>query len=82
MTKRLKSTVLHSTRVLISKKKKHRVVPNISLSELGKAIAIYEGFCLLKKTKCRRKQATDPRKLKKLSTVVFSFFVSGSGRSG
>ena len=28
--------------------------------------------------KCRRRQATDPQKLKKLSTVVFSFFVSGS----
>ena len=31
MTKRLKSTVLHSTRVLISKKKKHRVVRNNKL---------------------------------------------------
>ena len=25
--------------------------------------------------KCRRKQATDPQKLKKLSTVVFSFLL-------
>ena len=32
--------------------------------------------------KCRRRQATDPQKLKKLSTVVFSFFVSGSGSGG
>ena len=31
MTKRLKSTVLHSTRVLISKKKKQRVVRNNKL---------------------------------------------------
>ena len=31
MTKRLKSTVLHSTRVLISKKKKHGVVRNNKL---------------------------------------------------
>ena len=34
--------------------------------------------------KCRRRHATDPRKLKKLSAVVFSFFVgaSGSNRCG
>ena len=32
--------------------------------------------------KCRRKQATDPQKFKKLSTVVFSFFVSESGSGG
>ena len=31
---------------------------------------------------CRRRQATDPQKLKKLSTVVFSFFVGGSGSGG
>ena len=33
---------------------------------------------------CRRRQATDSQKFKKLSTVVFSFFVgeSGSGGSG
>ena len=31
MTKRLKSTVLHSTRALISKKNKHRVVRNNKL---------------------------------------------------
>ena len=31
MTKRLKSTVLHSTRVLTSKEKKHRVVRNNKL---------------------------------------------------
>ena len=31
VTKRLKSTVLHSTLVLISKKKKHRVVQNNKL---------------------------------------------------
>ena len=37
-----------------------------------------EGFCLFKMMKSRR-QAIDPQKLKKLSTVVFSFFVSGSG---
>ena len=41
-----------------------------------------EGFCLLKMMKCKRRQATDPQKLKKLSTVVFSLFVSGSGRDG
>ena len=62
MTKRLKSTVLHSTRVPISMNKKHRV---------GNIIAINEGFCLLKMMKCRRRQATDPQKFKKLSTVVF-----------
>ena len=36
--------------------------------------------------KCRRRQAADPQKLKKLSTFVFSFFVdesaSGSDRCG
>ena len=32
--------------------------------------------------KCRRRQVRDPQKLKKLSTVVFSFFVSGSGGRG
>ena len=32
--------------------------------------------------KCGRRQATDPQKLKKLSTVVFSFFVGGSGSGG
>ena len=79
MTKRLKNTVLHSTRVLISKKNKHRVVRTTSSSEVGKVIAINEDFCLLKMMKCRRRQATDPQKLKKLSTVVFSFFVGGSG---
>ena len=31
---------------------------------------------------CRRRQATDPQKSKKLSTVVFSFFVDGSSGSG
>ena len=79
MTKRLKSTVLHLTGVSISKKKRHRVVRNNNSSEVGKVIAINEGFCLLKMVKCRRRQATDPQKLKKLSTIVFSFFVSGSG---
>ena len=82
MTKRLKSTVLHSTRAAISKKNKHRVVRNISSSEVGKVIAIYGGFCLLKMMKCRRRQATGPQKFKKLSTVIFSFFVSGSGSGG
>ena len=37
-------------------------------------MAINEGFCPLKMIKCRRRQATDPQKFKKLSTVVFSFF--------
>ena len=32
--------------------------------------------------KNRRRQATDTQKLKKLSTVVFSFFVNGSGSGG
>ena len=32
--------------------------------------------------KCRRRQATGPQKLKKLSTVFFSFFVGGSGSDG
>ena len=32
--------------------------------------------------KCRRRQTTDPQKFKKLSTVVFLFFVSGSGSGG
>ena len=34
----------------------------ISSSEVGKLIAINEGFCLLKMIKCRRRQATDPQK--------------------
>ena len=43
-------------------------------------MAINEGFCLLKMIKSRRKQIKDPQKLKKkLSMVVFSFFVGGSG---
>ena len=66
ITKRLKSTVLHLTRVLMSKKKKHRVVRNNNSSEVGKIIAINEDFCLLKMMKCRRRQATDPQKLKKI----------------
>ena len=33
MTKRLKSTVLHSTRAPISKKKKHKVVRNNKLKQ-------------------------------------------------
>ena len=41
-----------------------------------------EGFCFLKMTKCSRRQGTDPQKFKKLSTVVFSFFVGGSGSGG
>ena len=40
-------------------------------------MAINERFCLLKMMKCKRRQATDPQKLKKLSTDVFLFFVSG-----
>ena len=51
-------------------------------SEVGKVIAIKEGFCFLKMIRCRRRQATDPQKLKKLSTAVFSFFVGGSGSGG
>ena len=78
MTKRLKSTVPHSTRVLIFMKKNTEWFRTISSSEVGKVIAINEGFCFLKMMKCRRRQVTDPQKLKKLSTVVFSFFVSGS----
>ena len=42
---------------------------------MGKVIAINEGFCLLKMMKCWRRQATDPQKLKKLSTVVFRFLL-------
>ena len=34
------------------------------------------------KEKNEKTQATDPQKLKKLSTVVFSFFVNGSDRCG
>ena len=45
-------------------------------------MAIYGGFCSLKVIKCRRRQATDPQKLRKLSTVVFSFFISGSESGG
>ena len=74
MTKRFKSTVLHSRRVLISKKKKHRVVLTISSSKLGKVIAINEGFCPLKTIKCKRRQATDPQKLKKIVNDCFVVF--------
>ena len=77
MTKRLKSIVLHSTRALISKKNKHRVVRNNKLKRVGEVIAINEGFCLLKMIKCRRKQAKDPQKLKEI--VNGRFFVGGSG---
>ena len=79
MTRRLKSTVLHSTRVLRSKRKNTEWFRTINLSEVGKAIAIIGGFCFLKMIKCRRRQATDLQKLENLSTFVFSFFVSGSG---
>ena len=41
-----------------------------------------EGFCVLKMIKCRRRQATNPQKKKKLSTVVFSFSVCGSVSGG
>ena len=82
MIKRLNCTVLHSTRVQISKKTKHRVVRNNKLKRKGKVIAIYGGFCLFKTIKCRRRQATDPQKLKKLSTVVFSFIVGGCESGG
>ena len=74
MTKRLKSTVLHSTRVLISKKNKHRVVRNNKLKRSDKVIAINEGFCLLKMIKCRRRQTTDPQKLKKIVNGRFFVF--------
>ena len=74
MTKILKSTVLHSTRVLISKKKKHRVVRNNKLTRSRKVIAINEGFCLFKTMKCRR-QGTDPQKLEKIvSDRFFGFY--------
>ena len=49
------------------------------LSEGGEVIAIDGDFCLLKMMKCWRRQATDPKKLKKSSAVVLLFFVSGSG---
>ena len=32
--------------------------------------------------KCRRRQAADPQKLKKVVKFVFSFFVGGSGSGG
>ena len=32
--------------------------------------------------KCRRRQATDPQKLKKIVNVVICFFVGGSGSGG
>ena len=32
--------------------------------QVGKVIAINEGFCLLKMIKCRRRQATNPQKFK------------------
>ena len=75
MTKRLKSTVLHSTRVLISKKKKHRIVRNNKLkrSTVGKVIAINKGFCFLKMMKCKRRHGADPQKLKEI--VIGRFFV-------
>ena len=48
-------------------KKKHRVVQNYKLNrEVGKVIATNEGFCFLKMIKCRRMQATDSQKLKKI----------------
>ena len=75
MTKGLKSTNLHSTRVLISKKKKHRVVRTISSSEVGKIIAINEGFCLFKMMRCRRRQGIDPQKLKKIVNGRFFCFL-------
>ena len=37
-------------------------------------IAINEGFCFLKMTKCRRRQATDPQKLKKIVNGRFFVF--------
>ena len=42
---------------------------------MGKGIAINECFFPLKMIKCRR-QATDLQKLKKLSTIVFSFLLA------
>ena len=64
MTKRLKSTVLYSIRVLISEKRKYRVVWNNKLKRSTKSNSnIWIGFCLLKMIKCRRRQATDLQKL-------------------
>ena len=37
----------------------------MSSSEVGKVIAINEGFCFLKMMKCGKRQGTDPQKLKK-----------------
>ena len=81
MTKRLKSIVVHSTRVLLSKKKnKRRVVRNNKFKRSKQSNSnIWIGFGLLKMIKYRKRQATEPKKLKKLSTVVFSIFVSRSG---
>ena len=36
---------------------------------------INEGFCLLKMIKCRRRQATDPQKLKKIVNACFLLLV-------
>ena len=74
MTKRLKSIVLHSTRVLISKKKNTAWLVTISSSKVGKVIAIYGGFCSLKMMKCRTRQTTDPQKFKNCQQL-FSLFL-------
>ena len=46
----------------------------LSLSEVDKVVAINEGFCLLKMIKYRRRQATDPQKLKKIVNGRFLVF--------
>ena len=46
-----------------------------SSSEVDKVIAINEGSCPLKMMKCRRRQATEPQKLKKIVNGCFVGFL-------
>ena len=42
---------------------------------MGKVIAMNEGFCPLKMIKCRRRQATEPQKVKKIVNGRFLIFL-------
>ena len=68
-------TVLLSTRVQYPRKRNTEQFETISLSEVGKEIEIYEGFCLLKMIKCRRRQAIDPQELKNCQQLFFGFLL-------
>ena len=58
----------------IYEKKSTELFRTISSSEVGKVIAINEGFCFFKMIKCRRRQLTDPQKLIEIVNGRFLVF--------